>query len=133
MYNTIFASFYFLIEVYKIPHLIDTQSEIKSNTALLHWTFTASCGDNLTDLHWNKDGHYVGWDKRFSPHIYCRDGKTKTIYKLEIKNITRSDSGNYTCYLQYNQLVHSNVMAAGSIHLNVSGMHTLCFIHDTYN
>jgi len=129
-----FVSFYFLIEVYAVPYLIGTQSEIISNKATLLWSFTASCGDHLNELRWKKDGyHYNFQDGRFLPHKYCLEDDTIIVYELKITNITSRDSGNYTCYLQYNHsAVHAVAVAAGSILLNVSGIHALNF-HSCFN
>ena len=100
--------------------------EIKSNTAMLRWTFRASCiwGDNLIESTWKKNGHFGVDDKRFSHRMYCLDDGKKIAYELTIKNITTQDSGNYTCYLRYSSsIVHTKAVSTGSIFLIISGTH----------
>ncbi|XP_065892519.1 uncharacterized protein [Dysidea avara] len=118
------------LKVYKVPHLIGTYTETTSNTALLQWSYTASCNhSHLIELTWQQNGHYNFQDGRFSQYIHCLDDNTILVHELKIKDITSSDSGNYTSHLKYNYLiVHTVAMSTGSILLNVSGTrspHTL--------
>jgi len=117
-------TFLFPKEVLEVPHLYDTSPpEIKSNTAILRWTYTASCIHGAIELTWRKDGHFNVQDGRFSHYMHCLDND-KIVYELTIKNITTQDSGNYTSYLRYNSsIVHTKAESTGSIFLNVSGMY----------
>lgn len=65
------------------------------------------CAKNYRSIEWYKDGQPYPWPLNMSQLILYPESVNQTVYA---KSVTESDSGNYTCILRNDTVVHSHTI-----------------------